>query len=73
MPVECHLERTEGTIDGVAGCYLALGDQRFYAPVGVAYRGIATRAKSETNKEVYEISMKDEDGFLVRKLYLPEL
>lgn len=73
MPVECHLERTEGTINGVTGCYLAFGDQRFHAPVGLAYRGTATTSKDASNKEVYEVSLKDENGFLVKKRYLPEL
>ncbi len=72
MPVECHLERTEGTIHGVTGCYLAFGEQQFHAPAGLAYRGTATRFKDESNKEVYEVSAKDETGFLVKKLDLPE-
>jgi len=73
MPVECHLERIEGTINGVTGCYLAFGEQRFHAPAGLAYRGTATRSKDESNKEVYRVCLKDKNGFLVRKLYLPEL
>ena len=73
MPIECRLGRTEGTINGVTGCYLAFGEQRFYAPVGLAYRGTATRSKDQSNKEVYQVNLKDENGFIVRKLYLPEL
>jgi hypothetical protein len=73
MPVECHLERSEGWINGVVGCYLAFGEQRFYAPAGLAYRGTATTSKDESNKEVYQVSLKEENGFLVRKVYLPEL
>jgi hypothetical protein len=68
MPVECHLEGTEGIIDGVTGCYLAFGEQRFHAPAGLAYRGTATRSKDELTKEVYQVSLKNETGFLVRKL-----
>jgi len=73
MPIECHLERTEGSIHGVAGCYLAFGNQRFHAPVGLAYSGTATMSKDESNKEVYQVSLKKENGFLFRKPYLPEL
>jgi len=73
MPVECHLERTDGTIHGVTGCYLAFGEQRFHAPAGLAYRGTATRSKDESSKEIYEVCVKDQAGFLVKKLYLPEL
>lgn len=73
MPVECHLERTAGTINGVTGCYLAFGEQRFETPAGLAYRGTATRSKDESDTEVYEVSLKDDNGFLVKKLYLPEL
>jgi hypothetical protein len=73
MPVECHLERTEGTINGVTGCYLAFGEQRFYAPAGLPYSGTATSSKGEANNEVYQVSVKNEAGFLVKKLYLPEL
>jgi len=73
MPVECHLGRTDGAINGVTGCYLAFGEQRFHAPAALAYRGTATMSKDECNKEVYQVSLKDETGFLVRKLYLPEL
>ncbi len=73
MPVECHLEKTEGTIHGVTGCYLAFGEQRFYAPAGLAYRGTATTSKGEFHKENYQVSLQDENGFIVKKLYLPEL
>jgi len=73
MPVECRLERTEGTINGVTGCYLAFGEKRFYARAGLEYRGAATRSKEASDKEVYQVSLKDENGFIVRKLYLPEL
>ena len=73
MPVECHLGRTDGTINGVTSCYLAFGEQRFYAPAGLAYLGTATKSMDESNKEVYQLSLKDENGFIVRKLYLPEL
>ncbi|MFH1116569.1 MAG: histidine phosphatase family protein [Pseudomonadota bacterium] len=73
MPVECRLERAAGTIRGVTGCFLAFGDQRFHAPIGLAYNGTATTAKSESNKQVYEISLKDENGFLVKKPNLPEM
>lgn len=73
MPVECHLERCEGTIDGVTGCYLAFGDKRFHAPAGMAYRGTASMSKDESNREVYQVSLKDENGFIVKKMYLPEL
>lgn len=73
MPVECRLERIEGTINGVIGCYLAFGEQRFYAPVGLPYRGTATKSMNGSNKELYQVNLKDESGFLVRKLDLPEL
>jgi phosphohistidine phosphatase SixA len=73
MPVECPLERTEGTIHGVTGCYLAFGEKRFYAPAGLAYRGNATRSTDESNREVYQVNLKDENGFIVKKLCLPEL
>jgi hypothetical protein len=73
MPVECHLERINGTIQGVAMCFLAFGDQRFYAPAGLAYQGDATCSTVESNKEVYQVTVKDEGGFLVTKRYLPEL
>jgi phosphohistidine phosphatase SixA len=73
MPVECHLEMTDGIINGVTGCYLGFGDKRFHAPAGLAYGGTATRSKDEANREIYQISLKGENGFLVRKLYLPEL
>ncbi len=73
MPVECHLERAAGTIHGVAGCYLAFGEQRFYAPAGLAYSGTATTSKDESNKETYQVNLEDENGFIVKKLYLPEL
>lgn len=73
MPVECRLERTEGTVNGVTGCYLAFGEQRFYAPAGLTYRGTATRSRDESNKDVYQVTLKDEGGYLIRKLYLPEL
>jgi len=73
MPVECRLERTEGAVNGVAGCYLAFGEQRFWAPAGLDYRGTATRSKDGSGKEAYQVSLKDENGFIVRKLYLPEL
>jgi len=73
MPVECHLERTDGMINGVADCYLAFGEQRFYAPAGLAYRGSAATSRDESNREVYQVSVKQENGILNRKLYLPEL
>lgn len=73
MPVECRLERIAGTINGVIGCYVAFGEQRFEAPAGLAYRGTATRPKDESDNEVYQVSVKDDYGFLVRRLYLPEL
>lgn len=74
MPVECHLERTEGAVNGVTSCYLAFGEQRFFAPAGLTYRGTAIRSKEGSpNKEIYQVSLKDENGFIVRKLYLPEL
>ncbi|MEW6138874.1 MAG: hypothetical protein AB1733_11635 [Thermodesulfobacteriota bacterium] len=73
MPVECDLERTEGTIRGVTSCFLAFGDQRFHAPTGLGYSGTATMAKGESNMGVYEINLKDENGFLIRKPNLPEL
>ena len=52
---------------------LAFGEQRFYAPAGLPYRGTAISSRGESNKEVYEVSLKNDAGFLVRKLYLPEL
>lgn len=73
MPVECHLEKAEGTIHGVTGCYVAFGEQRFHAPAGLAYRGTAMRSKDESNREIYQIDLKDKAGFIVKKLYLPEL
>lgn len=73
MPVECHLGRSEGTINGVTSCYLAFGDKRFHAPAGLAYRGTATKSTDESNKEVYQVTVKEENGFIMRKLYLPEL
>jgi len=73
VPVECHLERSEGMITGVADCYLAFGDKRFHAPAGLPYRGTATSSRGEVNEEIYEVSLKNETGFLVKKLYLPEL
>jgi len=73
MPVECRLESTEGAINGVTGCYLAFGEQRFYAPAGLEYRGTATRSKDASDKEAYQVSLKNDNGFIVRKLYLPEL
>jgi len=73
MPVECHLKRTEGMIDGVVGCYLAFEKQRFYAPTGLPYLGTATSSRGESNREVYEVSLRNDAGFLVKKLYLPEL
>jgi hypothetical protein len=67
IPVECHLERTEGAINGVTGCGLAFGNQRFYVPSGLPYHGTATSFRDESNKEVYEVSLKNEAGFLVKK------
>ncbi|MEI8183550.1 MAG: histidine phosphatase family protein [Desulfomonile sp.] len=72
MPVEFHLERSEGTITGVTSCYVAFGDKRFHAPAGVSYRGAATRSKDATNKNVYDVAVGEENGVLVEKRYLPE-
>lgn len=73
MPVEFHLDRSEGMISGVASCYVALGDKRFHAPAGLPYRGIATRSKDSSNKKVYQAILTDENGVIVEKRYLPEL
>ena len=36
-------------------------------------RGTAVASKDQSNREIYNVNLKDENGFLVRKLYLPEL
>ncbi len=73
MPVECRLETVEGAINGVAGCYLAFGDKHFHAPAGMDYQGSATISRDEANKQVYRVNLKNEAGFIVKKIYLPEL
>jgi hypothetical protein len=73
MPVECRLETVEGAINGVTGCYLAFGDKRFFAPAGMDYQGSATISRDEANKQVYRVNLKNEAGFIVKKISLPEL
>ena len=73
MPVELHLERSDGTITGVTNCYLAFGDKRFHAPAGLPYRGAATKSRDASNNEVYDVAVGEENGVLVEKRYLPEL
>lgn len=73
MPVECHMERVHGTVDGVANCYVAFGKQRFHAPAGLSYSGVASSFKDASHREIYNISLRDDNGFLIRKVYLPEL
>jgi hypothetical protein len=73
MPVECHLERSEGMITGVADCYLAFGDKRFHAPAGLPYRGTATSSTDASKQEVYQVTLQDAGSAIVEKRYLPEL
>ncbi len=73
LPVELHFEKVDGNVSGVANCYLAFGRQRFYVPAGLSYTGVASRLKDASGKQVYTVSLKNDDGVLVRKLYLPEL
>jgi len=72
MPVECRLARTEGTMAGVISCYLAFGEQRFFAPAGTAYRGTAKTSEDEANRQVYQVSLTEENGCIVRNLTPPE-
>jgi len=73
MPVEFHLERSDGTMTGVTNCYLAFGDKRFHAPAGLPYRGAVTKSRDASNNEVYDVAVGEENGVLVEKRYLPEL
>lgn len=73
MPVECRLEQAEGVINGSIDSYLGFGNKRFYAPAGLSYRGIATKSRDKSNSETYQVDLKDNNGFIIKKLYLPEL
>lgn len=73
LPVELHFEKIDGNVSGVANCYLAFGRQRFYAPAGLSYSGVASSLEDASGKQLYTVSLKNNDGVLVRKLYLPEL
>jgi phosphohistidine phosphatase SixA len=73
MPVECRLARVEGSIHGMIGCYLAFGGRRFHAPAGLAYQGTATTSREESDKEIYQKSLKNSTGVIFPKQYLPEL
>lgn len=73
LPVELHFEKIDGNVSGVANCYLAFGRQRFYAPAGLSYTGVASSLEDASGKQLYTVSLKNNDGELVRKLYLPEL
>lgn len=73
LPVELHFEKIDGNVSGVANCYLAFGRQRFYAPAGLSYSGVASSLEDASGKQLYTVSLKNKDGVLVRKLYLPEL
>lgn len=73
MPVECHFEKVDGSVNGVTNCYVAFGKQRFYAPFGLSYNGIASTLRESSNKEIYNVCLRDNNGVLIKKVYLPEL
>lgn len=73
MPVECHMERFDGLVNGITNCCVAFGPKRFNAPAGLSYSGIASRIKDPSGSEAYYISLRDDNGFIIRKTYMPEL
>ncbi|MFH0959871.1 MAG: histidine phosphatase family protein [Pseudomonadota bacterium] len=74
MPIDFNLSKSEGMISGVASCYLAMGKKRFYAPAGLTYSGIVSKiGDDQSNKEIYNTLIREENGVIVQKRYLPEL
>lgn len=72
MPVEAHGSQTEGRVQGAINAYVAFDTQRFFAPAGLAYNGIASRFKGGAGGETVHLSVQDAQGVLVPKVDLQE-
>lgn len=73
MPVEAHGSQSEGRVQGAINAYVAFDEQRFFAPAGLPYSGIASCFKRGSGGETCHLSVQDAQGVLVPKAQLPEL
>lgn len=73
MPVECHIYRVNGSVNGSTNCYVAFGKQRFHAPAGLSYSGMASSFNGGSGRENYYINLGNDGGAVVKKEFLEEL
>ena len=65
VPVEVDNSKPEGLISGATPCYIAFGDKKYQAPVGLTYQGSGKKSNDAQNQEIYQASLKCLDGILI--------